>query len=159
MMCATVDRSGMAEDLDRISLTLPSEMVDRLDDIADDWEYASRSEAIRDALRDFFVAHDWEAEDTARHYGSVVVVHDHDHDSDLPGKLQSIQHEMAGIVTSVQHVHLSEHQCMETIVVDGSAGEIQTMANRLRALEGVQQVKVVAVGGERDRRDDTGHHH
>ncbi|MFT4923720.1 MAG: CopG family nickel-responsive transcriptional regulator, partial [Haloarculaceae archaeon] len=44
----------MSDDLERISLTLPSSMVDRLDGIVDDWEYDSRSEAFRDSLRDFF---------------------------------------------------------------------------------------------------------
>lgn len=138
----------MAEDLDRISLTLPPEMTAELDAIVEDWDYASRSEAVRDSLRDFFVSHDWDAEGETRHYGSVVVVHEHDHDSGLAGRLQAIQHEMAGIVTSVQHVHLTHERCMETIVVDGAADRIQTMANRLRSVEGVQQVKVVVVGGE-----------
>ena len=143
----------MSEDIDRISLTLPAAMTDRLDGIVDDWEYASRSEAVRDALRDFFTEYDWEADDGRRHYGTVVVVHEHDHDSGLAGRLQSIQHEMAAIVTSVQHVHLSHDRCMETIVVDGPAGEIQRLANELRSVEGVQQVKVVAVGGSGDEHD------
>lgn len=140
----------MPEDLDRISLTLPPEMTDRLDGIVADWEYASRSEAIRDALRDFFATYDWEASEGGRHHGTVVVVHEHDHDSGLAGEIQSIQHEMADIVTSVQHIHLTHDRCMESIVVDGPADGIQTLANRLRAVEGVQQVKVVVVGAGTD---------
>lgn len=149
----------MSGDLDRVSLTLPAEMADRLDEIVSDWEYSSRSEAVRDALRDFFTTYDWEAGDHGHHYGTIVIVHEHEHDSDLPGKLQSIQHEHANLITSVQHIHLSQSQCMETLVVDGTAGEIDALANQLRALGGVQQVKVVVIGAPSPDEHDHSHVH
>jgi len=134
----------MGDDLDRISLTLPPSMVDRLDAIVDDWEYASRSEAIRDSLRDFFTTYEWESgPDTVQH-GSIVIVHDH-HVDGIADDLQRVQHEMADIVTSVQHIHLSHDACMETLVVEGPGSAITDLANRLRALGGVRQVKVVVV--------------
>lgn len=135
----------MSDDLDRISLTLPPSMTGQLDDIVEDWEYASRSEAVRDALRDFFGAYEWEADDEAVHHGTVVVVHDH-HVDGIADDLQSIQHEMAESITSVQHIHLSHDTCMETLIVEGPGNRITELANRLRALGGVQQVKVVVVG-------------
>ncbi|PSQ05105.1 nickel-responsive transcriptional regulator NikR [Halobacteriales archaeon QS_4_69_31] len=134
----------MGDDLDRISLTLPSSMVDRLDGIVADWEYASRSEAIRDSLRDFFAAYEWESGDESVHRGTVVVVHDH-HVDGIADALQTIQHEMADHITSVQHIHLSHDTCMETLVVDGPGTAITELANRLRALDGARQVKVVVV--------------
>jgi CopG family nickel-responsive transcriptional regulator len=134
----------MTDDIERISLTLPSSMVDRLDGIVDDWEYASRSEAIRDSLRDFFANYEWETGGEARHHGTIVVVHDH-HVSGIADDLQTIQHEMADAITSVQHIHLSHDTCMETLVVEGAASDITELANRIRALRGVQQVKVVVV--------------
>ena len=134
----------MTDDVDRISLTLPSSMVERVDDIVADWEYASRSEAIRDSLRDFFANYEWETDGGQHHHGTIVVVHDH-HVAGLADDLQTIQHEMADTITSVQHIHLSHDTCMETLVVEGSGGAITELANRLRALTGVQQVKVVVV--------------
>jgi CopG family nickel-responsive transcriptional regulator len=119
-------------------------MTDRLDGIVDDWEYASRSEAVRDALRDFFAAYDWESGEETVHHGTVVVVHDH-HVDGIADALQSVQHEMADLVTSVQHIHLSHDTCMETLIVDGPGARITELANRLRALGGVRQVKVVVV--------------
>ncbi len=148
---------GMTEDLDRVSLTLPPAMTDQLDGIVEEWDYASRSEAIRDALRDFFTSYAWEGGNETRHYGTIVIAHEHDHESDVAGRLQTIQHEYADVVTSVQHIHLSEDRCMETLVVGGTAGQIDELANRLRALEGVKQVKVVVVGGVET--DSHGHEH
>lgn len=137
-------RDASVDDTDRISLTLPASMVDRLDGIVADWEYDSRSEAIRDALRDFFTAYEWEAAGAARHHGTIVVVHDHGVDG-IADDLQAIQHEKAETITSVQHIHLSHDTCMETLVVEGPASEVTDLANRLRALGGVRQVKVVVV--------------
>jgi CopG family nickel-responsive transcriptional regulator len=134
----------MSDDIDRISLTLPSSMVERLDGIVDDWEYDSRSEAVRDSLRDFFADYEWETDGEGHHHGTIVIVHDH-HVDGIADDLQTIQHEMAEAITSVQHIHLSHDTCMETLVVEGSAGDITELANRLRALGGVQQVKVVVV--------------
>ena len=134
----------MTDDIDRISLTLPTSMVERIDGIVDDWEYDSRSEAIRDSLRDFFVDYEWETGGEETHHGTIVVVHDH-HVAGIADDLQNIQHEMADAITSVQHIHLSHASCMETLVVEGSGSDITELANRLRSLSGVQQVKVVVV--------------
>lgn len=133
----------MADTLDRISLTLPPEMVDRLDEIVDDWEYASRSGAVRDALRELFAVYEWESDPESGFYGTVVVFHEHDHDSDVAGELQAVQHEFADAVLAVQHLHLSHHQCMETIAVEGSGTEIRELSNRLRSIAGVQRVTFV----------------
>jgi CopG family nickel-responsive transcriptional regulator len=147
----------MTDDIDRISLTLPTGMVDRLDGIVTDWEYASRSEAIRDSLRDFFATYEWESGEDTHHHGTIVVVHDH-HVEGLADDLQTVQHEMAEVITSVQHIHLSHDACMETLVVEGAGQEITELANKLRALSGVQQVKVVAVD-EQHSHDHSHHEH
>lgn len=133
----------MADQLERISLTLPAEMVEELDGLVEEWDYASRSKAIRDALREFFTTHSWESDDPSRHYGTVTVLHEHEHGTDLHGELMTLQHEWTDLITSVQHIHLSADQCMETLVVDGAGADINEVANRLRSIKGVQQVKVV----------------
>lgn len=134
----------MTDETDRISLTLPSTMTDRLDNIVNDWKYASRSEAIRDSLRDFFADYEWETGDDTSHYGTIVIVHNH-HVDGLADDLQTIQHETADVIISVQHIHIPHNSCMETLVVKGSGSKITELANRLRALRGVQQVKVTIV--------------
>lgn len=148
---------GMANDLDRVSLTLPRGMTDRLDGIVEEWDYDSRSEAVRDAIREFFVTHNWETGDREQYHGTVVVVHEHDHESGLAGDLQAIQHEMGEVVTSAQHVHLTSDRCMETIIVEGAGGRIEELANRLRSLGGVKQVKAVVVGGDPDSPSEHAH--
>ena len=76
----------------------------------------------------------------ARLDGGTVVVHDH-HVDGIADALQTIQHEMADHITSVQHIHLSHDTCMETLVVDGPGTAITELANRLAdAVERPQEI-------------------
>ena len=133
----------MSEELERISLTLPPDMVKRLDSIVEEWEFPSRSGAVRDSLRDFFASYEWETAPDARYYGSIIVMQEHDHESDVASELQRVQHEFPDIILSVQHIHLSHHACMETLAIDGSGSDIAELANQLRSIEGVQRVTFV----------------
>lgn len=134
----------MDEHADRVSLTAPPELIDELDALVDDLNYASRSEAIRDALRSYITDCRWRADAATAKQGSIVVLYDHE--SGVNNEILSLHHEMPDVITSVQHVHLSQHRCLETLIVESSGERISTLADRLRSLEGVQQVRLAIVG-------------
>jgi CopG family nickel-responsive transcriptional regulator len=135
----------MGEDLVRMSVTVPPELVAELDDLVESWDYASRSEAARDALREFVSDYRWRTRLEGRQRGMVAVLYDHD----APGvseRLLDLQHEAHETILSVQHIHLSDHQCLETLVVDGPAEEIERLVNRIQSLKGTKQVQLSVVG-------------
>lgn len=135
----------MADDFDPVSLTIERDLLTELDEVIDEWEYASRSEAVRDAVRDFLTEYRWRTNLSGHHRGSVVVVHDH-HVEGVTDAMLDIQHESLDLITAVQHVHLSERLCLETLVVNGSGPEITELVNRLQSLRGVRQVELALVG-------------
>jgi CopG family nickel-responsive transcriptional regulator len=134
----------MSGDFDPVSLTIESELLAELDEVIDEWEYASRSEAVRDAVRGLLTEYRWRTNLSGPQRGSVVVVHDH-HVGDVTDEMLDIQHESLDLITAVQHVHLSEHLCLETLVVDGSGAEVRKLVNRLQSLRGVRQVELALV--------------
>ena len=134
----------MDEPADRISLTAPPELIGEIDALVDDLGYASRSEAIRDALRAYITDCRWRTDAETTKQGSIVVLYDHE--SGVNDEILSLHHEMPDVVTSVQHVHLSRHRCLETLIVESSGKRISALADRLRSLEGVQQVRLAIVG-------------
>jgi CopG family nickel-responsive transcriptional regulator len=134
----------MDEPADRISLTAPSELIGELDALVDDLGYASRSEAIRDALRAYITDCRWRTDTETTKQGSIVVLYNHE--SGVNDEILSLHHKMPDIVTSVQHVHLSRHRCLETLIVESSGKRISALADQLRSLEGVQQVRLAIVG-------------
>lgn len=138
----------MAEDLDRVSVTVPSDLLTDLDEVVDDGEYDSRSEATRDALRGFLTDYRRRTDLAGVQRGAVTVLYDH-HQRGLTETVTELQHDFSETVVAVQHVHLSHHLCLESLVVDGPGGEIADLANRLRSLRGVKQVELAVVAAER----------
>jgi CopG family nickel-responsive transcriptional regulator len=134
----------MTESAERISLTAPPELIAEFEALVEDLGYSNRSEAIRDALRAYITDCRWRTDAEAIKHGSIVVLYDHE--SGVNDEILAVHHEMPNVVISVQHVHLTHHECLETLIVEAPGERINTLANRLRSLDGVHQVKLAIVG-------------
>lgn len=132
------------ERITRVSLTLPKELLDELDRALKAQGYASRSEAVRDALRDFLASYRWRSGLKGEQLGAILVMYEHDVRG-LTDALMDIQHESAGIIGAVQHLHIDAKNCLETLIVRGPAEKIRKLIDRLGALRGVKQAKLVVV--------------
>jgi len=130
--------------LERISLTLPPQLLQDLDKILESERYASRSEAIRDAILDFIAERAWRRSLKGKQLGVIVMVYDHEVRG-ITDRLVDIQHEVGDVVVTSLHWHLDEHNCLETLLVNGSAESIRSLVERLESLRGVKQVKLVVV--------------
>lgn len=136
---------SMSRKITRVSLTLPRHLLDELDQVLKAQEYSSRSEAVRDALRNFLVDYRWRQELKGEQLGAVVIVYDHDVRG-LTDRLLDIQHENREIISSVQHLHVSQRDCLETLIVKGKGERIRNLVDSLGSLRGVKQVKLATVG-------------
>jgi CopG family nickel-responsive transcriptional regulator len=134
--------------ISRFGVSLADELLREFDDLISRKGYASRSEAIRDLIRDYLAEEAWRAgRGTA--VGTVTLVYDH-HVPDLQEKLTDIQHEHVDTVVSTLHVHLARHRCLEVLVVRGKPNKIRSLADRLIGARGVKHGKLTlaAAGGE-----------
>ena len=127
-----------------MSVTLPSGLLDDLDEIVERGAYGSRSEATRDALRSFLTDLRREADVAGVQRGAVVVLYDHDV-SGITDEILELQHDLVDTIVATQHVHLTEHLCMETLVVDGPGTAIEALLEAIRPLKGVHQVRLAVV--------------
>ncbi len=136
-------------EMDRISISLPSKLLKEFDEIIAERGYASRSEAIRDAIRDYIIKHKWIHSLEGERAGSISVIYNH-HASDVMEKITEIQHNYSDIIVATLHLHLDHDHCLETILVRGDAKKIRELTDRLTALKGVKQVKlsVMVPGGQ-----------
>lgn len=78
---------------------------------------------------------------------TVTIVYDH-HVRDLTESLNELQHALGGTVRSTLHVHLDEAHCLEVIVAQGPADELQAFADRVFATRGVKHggIEMIATG-------------
>lgn len=134
----------MSEAQQRVSLTVPPELIEEFEAITEESGYASRSEAFRDALRLFLSEYHWQHETGRTQRGSIVIVYDHD-TGDVTDRLLELQHEVGDAIVATQHVHFDSQLCLETIIVDGPGTEIRTLVNELRSLRGTKLVRLTIV--------------
>jgi len=134
----------MAQKITRVSLTLPEDLLNELDRSLKAQRYASRSEAVRDALRDFLASYRWRSELKGEKLGAILVMYEHDVRG-LTDEIMDIQHESASFISAVQHLHVDSKNCLEVLIVKGPAEGIRKLVDRLGALRGVKQTRLVVV--------------
>ena len=137
-------------ELVRFSVSLEADLLAEFDRFCEEGKLATRSEAIRQLLREKLTATAW-ATDIADVAASLTLVYDH-HRTNLSEKLVQLQHDHTDRVVSTLHVHLDHDHCMEVIILRGRAAELQRLASELSGLKGIHQAQLVVARAE-------AHHH
>ena len=126
--------------LERIGVSLDTELLSMFDELIGKRGYQSRSEALRDLVRRE-LSEERLSDPKAKGVAAVFLVYDH-HSTKLTDKLISLQHShslAASLqVISSMHVHLDEHDCLEVIVIRGQVGEINKVAESILSMKGVK---------------------
>ena len=122
--------------IERIGVSLDKKLLSAFDKVLNRQGYQSRSEAIRDLIRER-IGQERLADPQAEAVGTVLLVYEH-HSTKLMEKLAALQHSNVLHTISAMHIHLSEHDCLEVIVLRGQAGRINEMAENLISLKGVR---------------------
>jgi CopG family nickel-responsive transcriptional regulator len=138
--------------LERIGISLEDDLLRKFDRLIADKGYSTRSEAVRDLIRDALVQREW-SRATGREEKVAVVALVYDHDSSsLAQKLAHIQHENHRAVVSALHVHLDPHNCLEVLVLRGRAAEVIRMGEGLVSTKGVKYGRVLPATTGQDLR-------
>lgn len=125
----------------RIGVSLPEKLLSRFDDIILRRGYSSRSEGIRDAIRNYIVHYEWMSDVQGERVGVITLVYSHGQRG-LVDNLTEIQHEAGPIIQSSLHVHLDHENCLEVIVLRGEGQEVRKAAEKMMSLKGVKHVKL-----------------
>ena len=131
----------MDQDLMRIGVSLPENLLNRFDEIILNRGYSSRSEGIRDAIRSYIVNYEWMSDVDGKRVGVITIVYDHSQRG-LEDSLTHIQHEFGSIIQSSLHVHLDHDNCLEVIVLRGEGQDVRKAAEKMMSLKGVKHVKL-----------------
>lgn len=122
------------DNLIRFGVSLPNRLLEKFDRFIGSHSYKSRSEAIRDVIREKLLSDSWETGKNC--CGVISLVYDH-HQRNLLDRLTDVQHDEADVILSSTHIHIDHEHCLEVIIVRGEAGRVKKLADRLTALKGV----------------------
>lgn len=134
----------MEQDLSRIGISLPENLLEKFDEIITKRGYSSRSEGIRDAIRGYIRYYDWMREVEGERFGVLSITYDHSQRG-LVTSLLEIQHEFSDITRSTVHVHISHDECLEILMLHGEGGNLKAIAEKIMALKGVKNVKLTTI--------------
>lgn len=124
----------------RFGVSLDKSLLEKFDSMLLEKNSPSRSEGIRDLIRDAIVKEEWER-GKGEAVGTISLVYDHD-TRELSDNLTDMQHKFHKAILSSLHVHLDEHNCLEVIVVKGAAKDLKKIADRLISTRGVKHGKL-----------------
>jgi CopG family nickel-responsive transcriptional regulator len=130
----------------RFSVSLEDDLLGKFDRYCRQQQFATRSEAVRQLIRDKLTAHAWES-DSRDAAGTLTLVYDH-HRPQLRDHLTRLQHDHTDLVVSTLHAHLTHDLCLEVIVLRGPAGRLQKIASQLRGLKGIFKGELVMASAE-----------
>jgi CopG family transcriptional regulator, nickel-responsive regulator len=126
--------------IERVGISVESDLLTQFDELIEKQGYANRSEAIRDLIRQSLAAEHIKEPDAAAVAG-IFIVYDH-HATALSHKLLELQHNNFLQTISATHVHLDHHNCLEVIILKGKVAEIEKIGDQLTSLKGVKLGKV-----------------
>ncbi len=130
----------------RFSVSLEDDLLSRFDQFCEQEHLATRSEAVRQLIREKLTQRAWESasQDAA---GTLTLVYDH-HRAQLSDRLTRLQHDNTDLVVSTLHTHLSANLCLEVIVLRGPADRLQGIAAELKGMKGIHKGELVMAAAE-----------
>lgn len=132
-----------ADELSRFSVSMPQGLLERLDAEMIEGGYDSRSEFVRDLVRDRLAEKSWD-EGEGEVFGVLTILYDH-HQRGLAERVMEAQHSHLVNVLCTTHVHVSHHDCLEAIVLRGNPQEVERMALRIGGMKGVRSARLSRV--------------
>jgi CopG family nickel-responsive transcriptional regulator len=130
--------------LKRFGISIEPELLAAFDTLIAAKGYPSRSEALRDLIRDLLVRERWESGHDPV-VGAITLIYDH-HAWLLEEKLTDLQHTYCSLIDCATHVHLDERHCVQVIIVHGPADQVRALANALSVLKGVKHAQLALTG-------------
>jgi CopG family nickel-responsive transcriptional regulator len=147
--------------MQRITITIDDDLLAGVDSLMTARGYSSRSEAMRDLLRDH-LDRDAAASFDTPCVASLSYVYEHGTRA-LAQRLIHAQHERHDLTVASLHVHLDHDVCLEVAVLRGSAGEVRQLADSLTTQRGVRHAALhvvpVRVAEEQHRHGESGATH
>jgi CopG family nickel-responsive transcriptional regulator len=134
----------MEQDLSRIGVSLPENLLEKFDKIITERGYSSRSEGIRDAIRSYIRHYDWMSEVEGERFGILSMTYDYSQRG-LIAALLDVGHEFSAITRSAMHVHISHDECMEVLLLHGEGKEVKAVAEKIMAQKGAKNVKLTTI--------------
>lgn len=143
--------------MQRITITIDDDLLETIDTISEQRGYASRSETLRDLVRDAVTREQAAVGNDTKCYATLTYVYEHE-TRDLSRRLTTTQHHHHDLSVSTLHVHVDGHDCLEVAVLKGTVEEVKSFADSVTTQRGVRFGNLHIIPSEHGA-DESGHRH
>jgi CopG family nickel-responsive transcriptional regulator len=117
-----------------VSVSMPDELLERIDSFSEEHGYTGRSEVVREAARNLLGEFEDIRLEDRELMGVVTVLFDYQ-STDVEHRMMALRHEYDDLVSSNVHNHVGDHFCMELFILEGSLADISTFVGKIRATQ------------------------
>lgn len=146
--------------MQRVTVSLDAEIAPLFDQIVREQGYQSRSEAVRDLVRQAVEVRRLESSTGVECVANLSYIYNH-RTRALAQRLLDMQHEHHDLVVSTTHVILDHASSFETMILKGPTQKVRALADAIRAERGVRFGLINLVSVDRNDAHDSpnSHHH
>jgi CopG family nickel-responsive transcriptional regulator len=123
-----------------ISVSLTSDLLDRLDEFVEKLGYSSRSEALRLAIRDSLNQYNLQRMKKGIIMSTVTIVSESQETSSHLG-LIDLRNGYDDIIFGNMHLHIEGGFCIEIFLVKGDSDIVMEFVSKSKAVRGVMEVQ------------------
>lgn len=122
-----------------ISVSLTTNLLERLDDFVDKSGYSSRSEALRLAIRDSLNQHSLNRMEKGTVMSTVTIISE-SHEATTHVGLMELRNKFDDLIFGNMHLHIEGGYCIEIFLVKGESPNVMDFVSRSKGIRGVMEV-------------------
>jgi CopG family nickel-responsive transcriptional regulator len=120
-----------------ISLSVNDDTLNTIDKVKQMLKFKGRSELVRTCVTDFLKQHEALAELSGQVEGVLTLINEEKYESDASHLLHEFKH----LVKTHLHNHLSSHQCLQVLILEGDADSVVELIGTLKASSKIKHVE------------------
>ncbi len=126
-----------------VSLSLPSTLLERLDEFVRRYGYTGRSELVRDAIREYISSRFPEEAMKGTIYGVIIALTNHEAKPSVDQRVIDTIHLHQALIKSFYHQLLTGGWCLNIAIIEGKWTEMQSLIRALRKIKGVDDLRFI----------------
>jgi CopG family nickel-responsive transcriptional regulator len=128
------------KELNIVSISLPDRIITEIENALSELGYMSRSELIRDAVREFLREKKTLEDVKGTIEGVITLLYNHD----VASKVSEVRHQYINVFRSFMHsdFNIDHCSCCEVLLFSGDAAMIRKAYYELKSIKGVDETDI-----------------
>ena len=124
-----------------VSVSLPTDLVESMEDIQESQGYAGRSEVVRAAIRLLLLDAKEKSSLSGKVTGILVVTHDESDEEPIT----RLKHAFDDIVRTHIHNKMGQYNCFELFLLEGDGKKVSAMTSAFQKERKLKSVKLLVI--------------